>query len=366
MSNTTRATRFLVSIAALSTSMFGAMNIAQAGEVNNNLHQGQGQGQAPAVHAPATAQPQPAAPSKPAPAPAHKPAPAAHPGQGQPAAPSKPAPQPAPAPQPTPAQTQGQGQGQSQAQQTQVQLGQQTGVVTEVETKTNVQTGVDVKALGQGGKGGNAQGGTASQGQSSVNENSSGAASTGNTTTVDASDRSKHKTVYYNPGATILPSNTFNGGQTSTFSYSGNVCNANIASMSLSEGVQHEKSRGFGVNSIFGGFAVNSADSEYGLADEFKPVARSLPVWTSLQTGATLNPYMENNGGATASQLLYMASINTPEPSAKDQAIVHGLGSIKYKQIDCGQSTPPVVVTPPDHGGTQGVPQGQEGKDNNG
>jgi hypothetical protein len=366
MSNTTRATRFILSMAALSTSMFGAMNIAQAAEVNNNLHQGQGQGQSPAVHAPATAQPQPAAPSKPAPAPDHKPAPApaAHPGQGQPAAPSKPAPQPAPAPQPTPAQTQGQGQGQSQAQQTQVQLGQQTGVVTEVDTKTTVQTGVDVNAVGQGGKGGNAQGGAASQGQSSVNENSSGASSAGNTTTVDASNRSK--TTYYNPGATILPSNTFNGGQTSTFSYSGNVCNANIASMSLSEGVQHEKSRGFGINSIFGGFAVNSADSEYGLADEFKPVARSLPVWTSLQTGATLNPYMENNGGATASQLLYMASIHTPEPSAKDQAIVHGLGSIKYKQIDCGQSTPPVVVTPPDHGGTTGVPQGQEGKDNNG
>jgi hypothetical protein len=366
MSNTTRATRFLISMATLSASMFGAMNIAQAGEVNNNLHQGQGQGQSPAVHAPATAQPQPAAPSKPATTPVHMPAPApaAHPGQGQPAAPSKPAPQPAPAPQPTPAQTQGQGQGQSQAQQTQVQLGQQTGVVTEVDTKTTVQTGVDVNAVG---KGGNAQGGTASQGQSSVNDNSSGAASTGNTTKVEANDNSSHKTTYYNPGQTVLPSNYINTQGQSQYNYRGSVCGVETGNFSLSTGVDHSKVRSAGFNTIFGGLAYSSADTKYTIADEFKPVARTITTWTALQTGTGINPYVTGNSAATASQLIYMSSIESEKPSDKDMAIVHGLGSIQYKAMECGgQSIPPVVVTPPDHGGTTGVPQGQEGKDNKG
>jgi hypothetical protein len=86
-----------------------------------------------------------------------------------------------------------------------------------------------------------------------------------------------------------------------------------------------------------------------------------------LQTGTGINPYVTDNSAATASQLIYMSSIESEKPSDKDMAIVHGLGSIQYKAMECGgQSTPPVIVTPSDHGGTTGVPQGQEGKDNKG
>jgi hypothetical protein len=346
---------------ALSVSLLSFSTAANAGEVTNNLHlgQGQGQGATPTVTAPA-AQPVAAQPSHPAPAPAQQ-----HPGQGQPA--PKPAPQPAPAPQPVPANTQGQGQGQSQSNQlqNQLQLGQQTGVNT--ETKTTVQTGVDVKANSQGGTGGNAQGGAANQGQSSENNNQSGASSQGNTTKVEANDNSRHKTNYYNPGATLLPSTNFNGGQSSGFSYSGNVCNANIASMSLNEGVQSEKVRSGGINTIFGGFAINSADSTYGMGKELKPVARALPVWMAMQTGTTLNPYLHEGSAAKASQLLYMASIEETEPTAKQVAIAQGLGQISYKNVECGGTqTPPVVVPTPDHGSSTPVPSGQEGIPNNG